>query len=211
MVLLDKSKRMKKELTLFNIYTIATGATIASGFFLLPGIAFGQAGPSMVISYVVAAIPVIPALFCMAELSTAMPRAGGVYFFLDRSMGPIMGTIGGLGTWMALILKTAFALVGIGAYTSLFFPQIQILPLAAGFAILFGIINLLGAEKIWYLSECFSDWTFVTVNLVLRNRIILFRTTKLLRISRCRIKINFFYCWSCLCKLYWTNKNCQCI
>ena len=147
MALLDKSRRMKKELTLFNIYTIATGATIASGFFLLPGLAFAQAGPAMVISYVIAAIPVIPALFCMAELSTAMPRAGGVYFFLDRSMGPLLGTIGGLGTWLALILKTAFALVGIGAYMSLFLPQIQILPLAAGFAILFGIINLLGAKR----------------------------------------------------------------
>jgi basic amino acid/polyamine antiporter, APA family len=147
MALLDKSKRMKKELTLFNIYTIATGATIASGFFLLPGLAFAQAGPAMILSYIIATIPVIPALFSTAELSTAMPRAGGVYFFLDRSMGPLLGTIGGLGTWLALILKTAFALVGIGAYMSLFLPQIQILPLAAGFAIFFGILNLLGAKK----------------------------------------------------------------
>ncbi len=147
MALLDNSKRMKKELSLFNVYTIATGATIASGFFLLPGLAFGQAGQAMVFSYIIAAIPVIPALFSMAELSTAMPRAGGVYFFLDRSMGPLLGTIGGLGTWLALILKTAFALVGIGAYASLFLPEIQIIPFAAGFAILFGILNLLGAKK----------------------------------------------------------------
>ena len=118
MSVLNSSKRLKKELTLFNIYTIATGATIASGFFLLPGLAFTQAGPAMLLSYLIAAIPVIPALFNIAELSTAMPRAGGVYFFLDRSMGPLMGTIGGLGTWLALVLKTSFALVGIGAYTS---------------------------------------------------------------------------------------------
>jgi len=145
--LLDKSNRMKKELTLFNIYTIATGATIASGFFLLPGLAFAQAGQAMVISYIIAAIPVIPALFSMAELATAMPRAGGIYFYLDRSMGPLFGTIGGLGTWLALILKTAFALVGIGAYINLFLPQIQFLPLAICFAIIFGILNLFGAKN----------------------------------------------------------------
>jgi amino acid transporter/mannitol/fructose-specific phosphotransferase system IIA component (Ntr-type) len=138
---------MKKELNLFNIFTIATGATIASGFFLLPGLAFAQAGKAMVISYIIAAIPVIPALFSMAELSTAMPRAGGVYFFLDRSMGPLFGTIGGLGTWLALILKSAFALIGIGAYMSLFLPQIQILPLAICFAIFFGVLNLFGAKN----------------------------------------------------------------
>jgi amino acid transporter len=138
---------MKKELNLFNIFTIATGATIASGFFLLPGLAFAQAGQAMVISYIIAAIPVIPAIFSMAELSTAMPRAGGVYFFLDRSMGPLFGTIGGIGTWLALILKSAFALIGIGAYMSLFLPQVQILPLAISFAIFFGILNLFGAKN----------------------------------------------------------------
>ena len=147
MAVLDKSKQLKKELGLFNIYTIATGATIASGFFLLPGLAFAQAGPSMILSYLIAAIPVIPALFSTAELSTAMPRAGGVYFFLDRSMGPLMGTIGGLGTWFALILKTSFALVGIGAYLSLFFPNMSMVPLAITFALLFGLLNLFGAKK----------------------------------------------------------------
>jgi len=147
MGVLDKKKQLKKELSLLHIYAIATGATIADGFFLLPGLAYSGAGPAMILSYLVAVIPVIPALFSMSELSTAMPRAGGVYFFLDRSMGPLMGTIGGLGTWLALILKTAFALVGIGAYMGIFFPEISMMPFAVGFAILFGIINLFGAKK----------------------------------------------------------------
>jgi amino acid transporter/mannitol/fructose-specific phosphotransferase system IIA component (Ntr-type) len=147
MAILSQSKKLKKELRFFDVFMIATGATIASGFFLLPGLAFAQAGPAMIISYFIAALPVIPAIFSKAELATAMPRAGGVYFFLDRSMGPLMGTIGGLGTWLALILKTSFALVGIGAYLHLFFPQIEILPLTIVFALFFGFINILGVKK----------------------------------------------------------------
>ncbi|KAA3609831.1 MAG: amino acid permease [Calditrichaeota bacterium] len=147
MSILEKKKQLKKELSLLHIYAMATGATIASGFFLLPGLAYSSAGPAMVLSYLIAVIPVIPALFSMSELSTAMPRAGGVYFFLDRSMGPLLGTIGGFGTWLALILKTAFALVGIGAYMGVFFPEISMTPFAIGFAIFFGIVNLLGAKK----------------------------------------------------------------
>ena len=99
---------LKKELTLLNVYAIATGTTLSAGFFLLPGIAFNEAGPAVVLSYLIAAIPLIPAMFSMAELATAMPRAGGAYYFLDRSMGPFVGTIGGMGTWLALVLKTAF-------------------------------------------------------------------------------------------------------
>jgi len=143
----QSSKSLKKELTLFKIYCLATGATLSSGFFLLPGLAAANAGPAVIVSYLIAAIHIIPAVFCMAELSTAMPRAGGVYYFLDRSLGPLMGAIGGLGTWLALILKTSFALVGMGAYVSLFLPEIPITPVAVGLAIIFGAINLLGAKK----------------------------------------------------------------
>lgn len=147
MSVLHKSKRLRKELGLFNIYALATGATLSSGFFLLPGLAAAQVGPAVTLSYLIAALHLIPAVFCMAELSTAMPRAGGIYYFLDRSMGPLWGTIGGLGTWLALSLKTAFALIGMGAYVGLFLPDIRILPLAIAFAILFGTLNLYGAKK----------------------------------------------------------------
>ncbi|MFQ6114766.1 MAG: amino acid permease, partial [bacterium] len=91
MSILSKTKRLKKELTLFNVYALATGATLSSGFFLLPGLAAAQAGPAVTLSYLIAALHLIPAVFSMAELSTAMPRAGGIYYFLDRSMGPLLG------------------------------------------------------------------------------------------------------------------------
>jgi len=139
---------LKKELKLLNVYAIATGTTLSAGFFLLPGIAFNEAGPAVILSYLIASIPLIPAMFSMAELATAMPRAGGAYYFLDRSMGPFVGTIGGLGTWLALILKTAFALIGMGAYLSIFWQDIPIIYFAITLAIFFGIINLFGVQKI---------------------------------------------------------------
>ena len=138
---------LKKELTLLNVYAIATGTTLSAGFFLLPGIAFNEAGPAVVLSYLIAAIPLIPAMFSMVELSTAMPRAGGAYYFLDRSMGPFVGTIGGLGTWLALVLKTAFALIGMGAYLSIFWPGVPVVTLAVILAVFFGVVNLFGARK----------------------------------------------------------------
>ena len=138
---------LKKELTLLNVYCITTGTTLSAGFFLLPGIAFNEAGPAVILSYLIAAIPLIPAMFSIVELATAMPRAGGAYYFLDRSMGPFVGTIGGLGTWLALVLKTAFALIGMGAYLGIFWPEVPIETLAIILAVFFGIINLFGAKK----------------------------------------------------------------
>ena len=137
---------LKKNLTLINVYAITTGTTLSTGFFLLPGLAAAQAGPAVILSYLLAAVPLVPAMLCMVELSTAMPRAGGAYFFLDRSMGPMVGTVGGIGTWLSLVLKTAFALIGMGAYISLFIKQLPLLWVAVGLALVFGAINFKGGK-----------------------------------------------------------------
>ena len=147
MLPLKKSKKLKKELKLLDVYSIATGTTLSAGFFLLPGLASIQAGPALTAAYLIAAIPLIPGMFSIIELATAMPRAGGIYYFLDRTLGPAMGTIGGIGTWLALILKVSFALIGMGAYLEIFFPNISIIPISIGIAILLGVINLFGSKK----------------------------------------------------------------
>lgn len=142
-----KPPLLEKQLGLWDVYALATGATLSSGFFLLPGLAAAGAGPAMPLSYVLGALILLPGLFSMVELSTAMPKAGGVYYFLDRSMGPLVGTIGGFGTWIAVVLKSAFALIGVGAYLQLFVPGLKMAPIAAGFAVFFGLVNYFGAKK----------------------------------------------------------------
>lgn len=138
--------KLKKELGLFDVFAISTGAMFSSGFFLLPGLAAQHTGPSVILAYFLAGLLIMPAMFSIAEISTALPRSGGAYFFLDRSLGPMMGTIGGVGTYISLLLKTAFALVGIGAYGSLFL-DIPIKETAVIFAVIFAILNIFGAKK----------------------------------------------------------------
>ncbi len=144
---LKKESKLRKELNLLGIFAIATGTTLSSGFFLLPGLAAQAAGPAIVLAYLIAVIPLIPAMFSIIELSTAMPRAGGVYYFLDRTLGPYFGTIGGIGTWLALVLKVAFALIGMGAYITLFLPSFEIVPVALALSVLLGILNIVGAKQ----------------------------------------------------------------
>ena len=141
--------KLKKELRLFDVFALATGATLSAGLFLLPGPAFAQAGPAIILCYLLAAIPLVPAMLCITELATAMPRAGGAYYFLERSLGPLVGTVGGLGTWLALILKTSFALVGLGAYVALYVdPEPWVIKtIAVVFALIFGTMNVLGSKK----------------------------------------------------------------
>lgn len=138
--------KLFRSLTRADVVAVATGAMFSSGFFLLPGVAAAGTGTSVIIAYVLAATLAIPPMLCQAELSTAMPRAGGSYFFLDRALGAWAGTVGGLGSWATLVLKTAFALFGFGAYVAFFTDADPRLLGIAGGAV-FIAVNLVGAKE----------------------------------------------------------------
>jgi len=145
----EDCKNLKRELGLFEVFCIASGAMISSGLFILPGLAYAKTGSSVIISYLVASLLIVPTLLSKAELATAMPKAGGDYFFIDRSMGPGVGTIGGLSSWFSLASKTAFALIGIGAFVQLFnqgLSDMNMKLIAVIFCIIFTAINLFGVK-----------------------------------------------------------------
>ncbi|GLQ20942.1 amino acid permease [Algimonas porphyrae] len=141
-----EEKTLAKNLKLFDVYAMSTGAMFSSGLFLLPGIAAAATGNSVFLAYFFAGFLIMPAMYCMAELSTAMPKAGGTYYFLDRAMGPLMGTIGGLGSWIAVVFKSAFALVGMGAYLGLYL-DLPFSITAMVLAVAFGAVNIAGAKE----------------------------------------------------------------
>ncbi len=149
---MSDAPKLKKNLGLFDVYAMSTGAMFSSGLFLLPGIAASYTGNSVWLAYLVAGFLILPAMYCMAELSTAMPKAGGTYYFLDRAMGPLMGTIGGLGSWVAVVFKSAFALVGMGAYLGLYL-DLPVTITAILLTIAFGLINIFGAKETTLLQR----------------------------------------------------------
>ncbi len=136
---------MKRELTLLDIFCIASGAMISSGLFVLPGIAFARAGPAVLLAYLLAGILMVPAFLTKAEMATAMPKAGGTYFFVERSLGSLAGTLAGFANWFSTALKSSFALVGIGAFAILIFPgltEVQMKTIACITGVAFTIINI---------------------------------------------------------------------
>ncbi|MFT4625601.1 MAG: APA family basic amino acid/polyamine antiporter [Myxococcota bacterium] len=141
------TKQLHRQLGLASVVSIALGAMMGSGIFVLPGLAAIVAGPWVALSYLLAGVLVLPAVLSKAELATAMPVAGGTYVYIERSMGPWMGTIAGLATWFALAAKTSFAVVGLGTYLVIFAPGVSTLSVALGVLLFLLGINVLGAGK----------------------------------------------------------------
>jgi APA family basic amino acid/polyamine antiporter len=139
-------KNLKKDLNLLDLFCIATGAMISSGLFILPGLAFAKAGPAVIVSYMLAAFLCIPTLLSKAELTTAMPKAGGDYFYIMRGFGPLFGTVAGFSSWLSLSLKGAFALIGMGAYLSII-TNFSLQTIALICCLFFILLNLIGVKE----------------------------------------------------------------
>ena len=139
---------LDRSLGLYPTMMISIGAMIGSGIFVLPALGYKKAGPAVILAYVLAALVVLPAALSKAEMATAMPESGGTYLYIDRALGPLFGTIAGIGAWFSLVFKSSFALVGLGAYLLLFAPLSQgaVVYVALGLGALVVGLNVSGTK-----------------------------------------------------------------
>ena len=162
---------LKKDLKLLEVFSLTTGAMLSSGLFLLPGIAHAKAGPAVFISYLLAGLLAMTGMLSQAELSTAMPKSGGTYYYVTRSMGTAIGTVYGLITMLALILKGAFALIGMSMFVTfalksafpLEFQAYFIKALAVLICIILILINITGTKGAGRLQTIFVLTTLLAL------------------------------------------------
>ncbi|MFP4383313.1 MAG: amino acid permease [Spirochaetia bacterium] len=147
--------KLEKQLNTLAVFSIGAGAMISSGLFVLPALAYRTAGAGIILAYFLAGLLMLPALFSQLELATAIPKAGGTYFFLERILGSAVGTAAGVANWFSIALKSALALVGIGIFATIIFPDLtpfQIKMIALGACIFFALANLFSVEASGFLQ-----------------------------------------------------------
>ena len=143
------NEKLHKNISLLSAFSIAAGAMISSGLFVLPGVVYTKTGPAIIVVYFLAGLLMIPTIFSQSELATAMPKAGGAYNYIMRILGAPTGMVAGFTSWFSIAMKSAFALVGIGTFLTLInpdVPEFEIRLLAAGAAVFFTLINLMSTK-----------------------------------------------------------------
>ena len=152
------SEVLERKLGVVSVIIISLSAMLGSGFFVLPALVMLDLGGGTApvagiwLAYLLAALAILPAALSKSELSTAMPSSGGSYVYIERTFGPLIGTISGIGLWGASVLKSAFALIGFKAYLwvleELLNITINIEIAALILLVLIVIINILGVSRI---------------------------------------------------------------
>ncbi|MUW14752.1 amino acid permease [Halorubrum sp. CBA1125] len=111
-------EELAKDLGPLAALTIGIGTMIGAGIFVLPGTAVARAGPLAALTFVLGGIIALFTALSASELGTAMPKSGGAYFYVNRALGPLFGSIAGWANWLGLAFASAFYMYGFGEYVN---------------------------------------------------------------------------------------------
>ncbi|WP_256004288.1 amino acid permease [Pedobacter deserti] len=108
----ETSKGLKRTLSAGALVALGIGAIIGAGLFVRTAAAAAQnAGPSVTIGFVIAAIGCALAGLCYAELSSSIPISGSAYTYTYATMGEVMAWV--IGWDLVLEYAVGAATVGI--------------------------------------------------------------------------------------------------
>jgi APA family basic amino acid/polyamine antiporter len=115
------AKALKRTLTAMDLTLLGIGAIIGTGIFVLTGTAAAnQAGPAIVLSYVLAGLACAFAALCYAEFAAMIPISGSAYTYAYATLGEIFA-------WMIgwdLILEYAVGSMTVAVGWSGYFQRI---------------------------------------------------------------------------------------
>lgn len=97
------SKPLSKELGLITAASIVTGCVIGSGVFVKPGRVLAATGGSSLalLAWLIGGLITIAGGLTIAEVSTRIPKTGGIYIYIEEIYGKTMGFLCG---WMMMFV-----------------------------------------------------------------------------------------------------------
>ncbi len=109
--------RLKKTLTAWDLIAIGVGCIIGTGIFVLTGVvAISDAGPGIILSFVICGIACVFAALCYAEFASLIPIAGSAYTFSYASLGELIAWIIGWDLILEYGVSTAAVASGWSGY-----------------------------------------------------------------------------------------------
>lgn len=156
---LATSVQLARHLGTFDATMIGVGAMIGAGIFVLTGIASGQAGPAAVIAFALNGVVTLFTALSYAELSSAIPEAGGGYSFVKKVMPNAVAFAAGWMLWFAYIVACSLYARAFGSFFLEFFDQQ--LP-----AVTHALVGLIGHDlTVSVLTICIGV-LFIAVNII---------------------------------------------
>jgi len=113
---------LRRDLKPRHLQLIAIGGIIGSGYFLGTGEVLSSIGPAAILAYAFGGLIVISVMFCLGELTAAMPVAGSFVTYSRHLISPAWASGVGWSYWLTWVTYVPAEMLAAGIIMESFFP-----------------------------------------------------------------------------------------
>ncbi len=135
---------------------VAVGGSIGTGLLLGSAAAIEVAGPSVILSFLLAGFINWTVTMALGELSSMHPAAGSFGVYSELYLNPWAGFVSRAGYWAAICLSVGASLVASATYMQYWLPAVPPLFWVALFSLLLGLVNLRSVHEYGRFEYWFS-------------------------------------------------------
>lgn len=141
-----EKRSLTKKASWLSLWALGVGVVISGEYF---GWNFGLAAGGfwgLTIATALMATMYVCMVFCISELTSALPHAGGFYSFTRSAFGPLGGFICGVTDTIEYVLTVSVTVVAVAGYLQ---PLVPAVPLSVWWVACYAVflaINILGVE-----------------------------------------------------------------
>ncbi|ERS32796.1 hypothetical protein HMPREF1278_00573 [Propionibacterium sp. KPL1849] len=138
----EQEQGLQRGLKNRHIQLIALGGAIGTGLFYGAAESIEQAGPAIMVCYLIGGAVIFLIMRALGEMSVEHPTSGAFSYYAYRNWSPRAGFVSGYNYWFNYIAVSMAELTVVGKYVNFWFPQISEWLSAGTFLVLITIINL---------------------------------------------------------------------
>ncbi len=148
--MLDTMPKLRREIGLWGAASVGIANIIGAGVFVLSGVAAGLAGPSVILSFLLAGVVAMLTALSSAELASFITETGASYAFTKRAFGRFWSFLVGWFKYFDYIIGAAAVSIGFAAYFTVLFGlsgPAPVIMAAVALPIVFTLINVFSAKR----------------------------------------------------------------
>ena len=153
----------KGDLAWWQLSLIGIGCTIGTGYFLGSGIGVKITGPSIVLSFLLAALGNFIVFTVRAKMTAADPQTGSFCYYAGKAFGKWAAFSCGWNYWASNILIMGSQLTALSILSQFWFPHVPLWIFASGYAILSILVVLTGTKGFDKTENLFAVIKFAAI------------------------------------------------